>query len=247
MKQARRKRRRSPVGVIIVVILAIIALAALFNWVLMPLIVARGRETTVPAIVGMSRDEAEVEIAKAGLRLEGVNPVTNSSVPTDHVVSQQPRAGQVVKVGRGVQLDISSGAGWLKVPHVEGLSVARATALLSEAGLHVAMVESLRTPNIPAGQVVSTRPPAGSNTNEGEAIFIQVSARFGSFPMPDLVGMSADAAQGIVSSQGLVLGEKRLAPSDEPTGNVLVQYPEEGMMVRTGDSVHIIVSGGAKK
>jgi beta-lactam-binding protein with PASTA domain len=59
--------------------------------------------------------------------------------------------------------------------------------------------------------------------------------------------MGAEAAQGIITAQGLVLGERRPAPSDEPTNNVLVQYPEEGMLVRTGDTVHLIVSTGSKK
>jgi beta-lactam-binding protein with PASTA domain len=60
--------------------------------------------------------------------------------------------------------------------------------------------------------------------------------------MPDLVGMSLETAHGILVSQGLTLGEVKRAPSDEPSGNVLVQYPEEGMTVRDGDTVSVIVA-----
>jgi beta-lactam-binding protein with PASTA domain len=62
--------------------------------------------------------------------------------------------------------------------------------------------------------------------------------------MPNLVGLSIETARGIVASQGLLMGELKSAPSDEPAGNVLIQYPEEGMTVRDGDTVSIIVAVG---
>jgi beta-lactam-binding protein with PASTA domain len=69
-----------------------------------------------------------------------------------------------------VHLDVSRGAAILKIPHVEGLTLARANARLAEAGLAVAGVESLRTPGLPAGQVVGTRPPAGGEVSQGDSV-----------------------------------------------------------------------------
>ena len=92
------------------------------------------------------------------------------------------------------------------------------------------------------GQVISTHPPAGVEVGEGERITIQVASRVGNFPMPNLTGMNVGAASGIIASQGLVLGDVKQAPSDEPVGNVLVQYPEEGMTVRDLDTVNLIVA-----
>jgi serine/threonine-protein kinase len=192
----------------------------------------------------MSRVEAEAAIEQAGLRLGEVKDVHDQDVPPDRVLGQRPLADQRVKLGRAVSLEISKGAGRVRVPHADGLTVARATALLAEAGLVVAAVESLRTPNLPAGQVVATRPPAGSEAMQGDPVVIQVSSRTGSFPMPNLLGVSIETAQGIVVSQGLVLGEVRRAPSDEPAGSVLIQYPEDGKTVREGDTVHLIVAVG---
>jgi serine/threonine-protein kinase len=94
---------------------------------------------------------------------------------------------------------------------------------------------------------VATRPPAGVEVNEGERIFVQIAARVGNFPMPNLVGMSLETAQGIIASQGLTLGEVKRAPSDEPSGNVLVQYPEEGMTVRDLATVSLIVAAPTGK
>jgi serine/threonine-protein kinase len=109
----------------------------------------------------------------------------------------------------------------------------------------IAGVESLRTLSLPPGQVVSTRPEAGAGVSEGDRIFIEVASRTGNFPMPNLVGMSLAVAQGIIAQQGLTIGEVKRAPSDEPAGSVLVQYPEEGMTVRDLDTVSLIVAAPA--
>ena len=246
MRYAKPRRRRG-ILTVLVAVLAFALLIVILNWIVMPLVVGRGRETTVPNVVGLDRFAAEESLLKAGLRLGEVRSASNATVPQDRVVTQHPEPGQRVKLGRQVYLDVSRGGSRLKVPHVEGLTLARATALLAESGLPIAGVESLRTPNLPPGQVVATRPPAGIEVSQGERIFIQIAARVGNFPMPNLVGMSLETAQGIVASQGLTLGEVKRAPSDEPAGDVLIQYPEEGMTVRDLDTVSLIVAAPTGK
>jgi len=238
----RRKRRSHKLRILLIVVLALALLIAVLNWIVMPLVVGRGRETTVPGVIGLDRFAAEESILQAGLVLGEVRSVSNATVPPDRIVAQHPEPGQRVKLGRQVHIDVSSGGSRLKVPHVEGLNLARATALLSESGLSVAGVESLRAPTMPPGQVISTRPPAGVEVDEGERITIQIASRVGNFPMPNLIGVNVGAASGIIASQGLVLGDVKQAPSDEPAGNVLVQYPEEGMTVRDLDTVSLIVA-----
>jgi len=241
----RRGRRSHKLRTLVIVVLAFALLIVVLNWLVMPLFVGRGRETTVPGVIGLDRFAAQESILNAGLTLGEVRSVSNATVPPDRVVDQHPGAGQRVKPGRQVQLDVSRGGAKLNVPHVEGLTVARATALLSESGLLIAGVESLRTLSLPPGQVVSTRPEAGVGVSEGDRIFIEVASRTGNFSMPNLVGISLAVAQGIIAQQGLTIGEVKRAPSDEPASSVLVQYPEEGMTVRDLDTVSLIVAAPA--
>jgi eukaryotic-like serine/threonine-protein kinase len=244
MKQS-RKHRSHKIRTLVIIVLALALSAVVLNWLVMPLVVGRGREAVVPNVIGADRFAAEESIIKVGLTLGDVRSVSNATVPPDRIVAQHPEPGQRVKLGRKVHIDVSSGGSRLKVPHVEGMSLARATALLSQSSLSIAGVESLRSPTLPPGQVVSTRPPAGFEVDEGERIYILVASRVGSFPMPNLVGMNVGAASGIVASQGLILGDVKQAPSDEPAGNVLIQYPEEGMTVRDSDTVSLIVAAPA--
>jgi eukaryotic-like serine/threonine-protein kinase len=244
MKQS-HKHRSHKVRTLVIIVLVLALLAVVLNWLVMPAVVGRGREAVVPDVLGMDRFAAEESIIKVGLVLGDVRSVSNATVPPDRIVAQHPEPGQRVKLGRKVHIDVSTGGSRLKVPHVEGLTLARATALLSESGLSIAGVESLRSPTLPPGQVVSTRPPAGFEVDEGDRIYILVASRVGNFPMPNLVGMNVGTASGMIASQGLVLGDVKQAPSDEPAGNVLIQYPEEGMTVRDLDTVSIIVAAPA--
>jgi serine/threonine-protein kinase len=241
MKQ-RRQHRSHKIRTLVIIVLVLALLTVVLNWLVMPLVVGRGREAVVPNVIGMDRFAAEESIIKVGLVLGEVRSVSNATVPPDRIVAQHPEPGQRVKLGRRVHIDVSTGGSRLKVPHVEGLTLARATALLSESGLSIGQIESLRSPTLPPGQVVSTRPPAGVEVDEGERISIQVSSRVGNFLMPNVIGMNLETAHGIIVSQGLVLGEVKQAPSDEPAGNVLVQYPEEGMTVRDLDTISVIVA-----
>jgi serine/threonine-protein kinase len=238
----RGKRRSHKLLTLLTILLALALVVALLNWVVMPLVVRRGHETAVPNVIGLDRFAAEESLTNAGLVPGEIRSVSNATIPPDKVVSQFPEPGQSVKLGRRVNLDVSRGGARVKVPHVEGLTLNRAIALLSESGLSVAGVESLRAPNLPLGQVISTHPPAGIEVDEGERVFIQVASRVGFFPMPNLVGLNIETVRGIIASQGLALGEVKQAPSDEPPGNVLVQYPEEGMTVRDLDTVSLIVA-----
>jgi len=246
-KRRTRKKKTSGLGRILlwlfVIIPAIVlGLLALANWVVMPMIARHGTEMPVPSTVGMARARAESTITDAGLQVGTIRTVSDTAYPPDHVVFQYPPAGRRVKPGRLVHLDVSRGANRVSVPDVVGMSFPLAKALLEEAGLMVAEVESLRTPNLPVDQVIAVRPAPGTDVAKGAPLTLAVSAAVGRFPMPNVLGMGLETASGIIASQGLVLGSVKQAPGDEPAGLVLIQYPEEGMPVANGDSVHLIVA-----
>lgn len=240
-----RKRKGGPLRAFLGILTAlalVLVFAALFNLVVMPLVVRKGWETDVPRLVGLSRQEAENELARAGLRLGNVRIVPNATVAAGHVASQNPKPGRKVKRSRLVDIDVASDNSRVVVPEVIGLPVPQAFLALEQAGLAVARVESLRTPGLPAGQVVRVVPAPGAATTRGTQVVVAVSTRAGGFPMPNLVGMDRETAQGIAVSQGLILGPVKTAVSSEPVGSVLFQYPEEGMAVSEGDTVSLIVS-----
>lgn len=91
-------------------IIVAIALTFLFGLVTTVYLSLRSSEVRVPEVVGKDRFEAEKVLADAGLnfRVRATRP-SNQAKP-DTVLFQLPRAGEVVKVGQTVAMDISRAA-----------------------------------------------------------------------------------------------------------------------------------------
>jgi eukaryotic-like serine/threonine-protein kinase len=128
------------------------------------LVVSEGvQQTIVPeAVVGRSRDEAEVLLDQAQLVLERVVE-RDGNIPAGRVLEISPAPGTQLRVGSGVVLTVASGQ--VEVPDVRGRSQDEAAAALQEAGFNVA-IERRDDPGEPgrvlAQTPVNTRAPRGS-------------------------------------------------------------------------------------
>jgi hypothetical protein len=88
-------------------LIILIGLAFLFGLSATVYLSLRSPEVTVPNVVGQDRFEAEQTLEKAGLnfRVRATRP--SNQVKADTVLFQLPRAGEVVKTGQTVAMDIS--------------------------------------------------------------------------------------------------------------------------------------------
>ena len=93
----------------ITVVIAI-AVAFLFGLATTVYLSLRSREVTVPNVVGKDRFEAEKTLGDAELnfRVRAARP--SNQVKSDTVLFQLPRAGEVVKAGQTVAMDVSRAA-----------------------------------------------------------------------------------------------------------------------------------------
>jgi eukaryotic-like serine/threonine-protein kinase len=78
----------------------------------------------------------------------------------------------------------------------------------------------------------------GSSLNPGSGNKVEV---------PDLAGLSAEAAVTVLSDYNLVLGEIKAEESDRPENSIISQDPASGSRVDEGSSVNIVISGGAQQ
>jgi eukaryotic-like serine/threonine-protein kinase len=131
---------------------------------------------TIPVLAGKTRDEAEAALRTAGLQ---VGQITEEQ--SDHargiVLSSQPRAGQVVPSGTGVDLVLSSGPGELTLPDVVGRELEDARSILEQLGLKVADVRYDSTSTVRPGQVLDQTPAAGTQVASGATITLRVSGK----------------------------------------------------------------------
>ncbi len=239
------RKKKHPLRIfwaLIGIVLIIVLLLLLFNNILMPFITQKGKEIALPDLTGMTRTKAESTLHRLGLKIGEVRTIPHPEIPPERVISQYPRAGRRVKIGREIDLDISVGVSKIKIPDLIGLPLDNAITALERSGFTIAKIDSIRTPLVPNGRVAAIWPPPGTEARQGSEIKISVSTKVGTFPMPNLVGLNIETARGVIASYGLKLGQVKSATSNEPLGTVLFQYPEEGMAVAAGDTVSLIVA-----
>ena len=100
----------------------------------------------------------------------------SATVPAGRVISQTPAAGTTVNEGAMVSLVISLGApAQVAVPNVVGQPQAAAAIAITAIGLSVGVISTAKHPTVPAGQVISQQPAAGTLVLQGSAVNLLVS------------------------------------------------------------------------
>jgi len=216
------------------------------------LVVSSGVSIVVPNVVGQSEAAAEAAITGAGLAVGTVTTVASDTVPAGDVISQNPAGGTSVPAGTAVDLVISSGSSGpapVVVPDVVGETQAAATTIIETAGLVVGTVTTAASDTVPAGNVISQDPAAGTSVAAGSAVDLVVSSgSSGPAPVvvPNVVGESEAAAEAAITGAGLTVGAVTTVASDTvPAGNVISQDPAAGTSVAAGSAVDLVVSSGS--
>jgi eukaryotic-like serine/threonine-protein kinase len=115
----------------------------------------------------------------------------------------------------------------VEVPVLTGKTVNEATAVLTEAGLHLKKEDARRLdPKVPAGHIVSQDPVAGAKTRRERSVKVWVSAGPRSMVIPGLGGESERTARLRLQQEGLGLSAvAEIRSADYPSGTVVGQFP----------------------
>lgn len=115
-------------------------------------------EIKVPDLHNLPLEEAQDILENNGLKGKVVSELMNSSVPLDHIVSQKPEAGRIVKKDRIIKLFISKGVGEAKVPEIVGRAVDQATSILNRGGLGLEISKYVYNTNIQKNYIIKQNP-----------------------------------------------------------------------------------------
>ncbi|HEX2180616.1 MAG TPA: Stk1 family PASTA domain-containing Ser/Thr kinase [Actinomycetota bacterium] len=129
-----------------------------------------------------------------------------------------------------------------RVPSVRGVPRAVAEERIQQAGLDGRFREVF-SDDIPLGEVVASRPRAGSWTTKGGTVAVSVSAGPKLSDVPNVVGMQLEQARQAILDADLAIGKVDQHHSIEPVDKVLSQDPPP-KQVKSGDVVTLIVSKG---
>lgn len=141
-------------------------------------------DTIIPVVEGVKLEEAVSSLTRDGLVADVASERPRSeTVPTGAVITQEPAAGQQVKVGRRVRLVVSGGTAYTTVPDVRELTEGAARQRLQDAELVIAAEEYAYHPSIPFERVISILPTPGSKVERLSTVSLKLSK--GEEPAPE--------------------------------------------------------------
>jgi beta-lactam-binding protein with PASTA domain len=196
-------------------------------------------KTTVPAVVGLTEQQARTRLAEAELETQVARGPSDR--PQGVVFEQTPGEGTQLDEGQTVRIGVSSGPELVEVPAVRDLDEDEALRRLQEAGFETQVQRVFA--GAPVGQVVEQEPAGGEEAPRGSTVLIKVSKGRNLTPVPDVVGQTEDEAVQALRDAGFTV-EVFDVPATEPEGTVVSQSPAGGGEAPPDSRVRINVSTG---
>jgi serine/threonine-protein kinase len=229
---------------ILVYLLVIIAFfivgAVMANFVIMPMLVHRGREVIVPNVCNMSLENATKELEDRGLEGLVSERRYDQIIEQGYIIIQEPLPDEKVKSGRIIHLTVSLGPQVIKVPFLTGVNIDKGELILKKLGFKIEKIEYVNSDTITRGEIIRTIPEPDIELTKGDAIELIVS-KGPILMMPDLTGKTQQDYEILLNKMGLILGEVKEVEGSGVKGSVIVQNPAPEEVVEPGDTVTLMV------
>ncbi len=173
-------------------------------------------------------------------------------VDTDHepgtVLSQSPNPGRSIMLSPGgveVNLSVATGDTVATIPDVSNLDYRAATALLRQVGLYIE-VQNLYSESVERDKVIRTEPSAGIEVTTASLIYVYVSCgtELKYLTVPNLIGLSEEAAISQIESNGFSYGWSQREHSDLMAGTVIGQSLNAFSSSEEHSMIYLTVSDG---
>lgn len=170
------------------------------------------------------------------------------------ILSQTPEGGRSKTKGEKIEVELVCAAETVEdekrllyVPDILNKSREEAISTIQDAGFTYSVTQA-PSGSITKGYVISTEPEVGAAAEEGSAVNIVISTgpEIVMTQMPQLKGLSKEAAIAKIESSKLSVGTISTASSDIEAGTVIDQNVAAGTQVEEHTKISITVSSGPK-
>jgi serine/threonine-protein kinase len=228
-----------------IVLLIGLILFFLFDSVLMPFYVQKGKTTKVPDVIGLPLEEAKQRIKEAGLDPKEAEYKNDKRYKIGTVTLQNPIAESEVKRDRGVYLSISGGEELVDVPNLKGKSVREAVFNLEKCNLKLGTILYEPSEEIFANTIIRQEILPGAKIRSGNIINVTVSQGRSTdkLPVPDVSLKTLNEAEKILTDNGFRIGNTTYQMNSDILPNtILEQNPRAGELVQLGQSIDLIIA-----
>jgi serine/threonine protein kinase/beta-lactam-binding protein with PASTA domain len=206
-----------------------------------------GSQVLIPSLVNSSPEDATATLT--GLGLEVVRGEEHSyDVAAGLVSSTDPAPGSQVDRDTAVTVNVSLGRQSVEVPVLTGMAQQDVETFLADNRLTLGTVDQQFHADVASGAVIAATAPSsetdlsgGGTILQGETVDLTVSVG----GVPNVVGLSPDAARAALEESGLVVSDDvtQKFSDDVDKGLVLSATLPEGT-IRPNDVVSLVVSKG---
>ncbi len=203
---------------------------------------------TLPNFVGQNFDTVSKNAEYQNTFAFDVIYLVNTDTAPGTILTQSPNPGRSIMMTPGgveVKLSVSTGETVTTIPDVSNLDYRAATALLRQYGLYI---EVLNAPSdtIEHDKVIRTDPASGLEVNTTSLVYVYVSCgtELRYLQVPNLVGLSEDAAISQIENNGFSYGWSQREKSDLAAGTVVAQSVEAFSTAEEHSMVYLTVSEG---
>ena len=202
-------------------------------------------QTKMPDVVGLSEKMADKKLSDNNLQMQVKSSEYSDTVEKGNVISQEPKADEVVSKYSKVSVVISLGSDAFDISKLNlvGKTKESAESLLKENGFYTDTKEE-PSDTVPKGSVISYTPTKPKN---GERVTLTVSSgkKVTKVVVPNITGMSESEAKTLLETNGLILGKKAEQHSATVAKGIIIgQSTAAGSSVDSGSSVDYAVSNG---
>jgi serine/threonine-protein kinase len=233
------RRRRARLAMALVVLLAV-TIGAIGWWL------GSGRYTQIPFIQGQEQAAAIDLLQEAGLDPDCCEEQFSEDVPAGVVISANPSSGEAIR-GTDVRLTVSKGPERFVVPtDLMNQPADEVTAQLQETLPVQVTTQDEYDDSVAEGLVLGFDPPAGTELKRDEVVTVIVSAGRAPVAIPDVIGLSPEAATANLEKLGFTVERKADGRSAEvDVGEVMGVHPSPAAgAVPYGSTITIRVSEG---
>ena len=215
-------------------LLTVLVTVALLSAIMTIRLTIRGRQETMPNMVGLSFDYAQRMATGLGLEMKVEDKLFNTQYPAQAIVSQMPPPGTRIKIGQHVHVLVSLGPPRVVIPNLVGTSVRAARITAIQRNLTLGDIVGIHWPQSEPDLVVAQDPLPESAEVRTPAVDILVSV--GEAPeaylCPKLVGQPiAEVRRSLEKSGFKVAGVTSITTESGPRGIIFTQSPAAGSKI----------------
>ncbi|HEX2850187.1 MAG TPA: PASTA domain-containing protein [Acidimicrobiales bacterium] len=236
--EPRRGRSKGRVAAILLVVLlaaAGIGVAFARTGVLKP-------QHPVPEVTNLPLDQARGAVAADHFTIKVVSEKYVEDVPAGVIVNQSPNAGEKLREGQQVRVQLSKGAAPRAVPDLTGKTTIDAQAAVEGAGF-VWSAKDDYSDTVPAGTVIDWSPKDGLQP-KGATITVTLSKGKQPKPVPSFLDKVYDQYQKLLQDLGFNVTRQDAFSDKVDAGKVISTTPQPGEEIQPGSSITVVVSKG---